>query len=269
MTRDYEQLRKDAIRVVSDDAVIVSARRRESKLDVTEKGRSDFVSDADVASEEYLKSALSAITPGCAFFTEESCRDVSDLTWLIDPIDGTTNYIHGCQNYAISAGLLERDGDTFHPVVGVVVLPDMHMCLSSAYGGSAMLSTSPCTYDDEHPIHVAETNDDDMSVISFGWDVSPCFPVGTLEAMSARFAGMKVMGPASFDICMVAMGMTDGYFEVIKPWDYCAAALILQNAGGILSDWDGDVPDFLRTNRIMAASPGMRARLLETTSAAR
>jgi len=204
-------------------------------LQVSVKGPADFVSAADHRADEVLIAELTKARPGYAFLTEETGTvEGTDKThrWIIDPLDGTTNFLHGIPIFAISIGL-EREGQI---VAAVVFNPVANELFVAERGAGAFLN--------DRRLRVAKRNELADAVIATG--IPNRGRMGhaafnkELPHLMQRTAGIRRCGSASIDLAWVAAGRFDGYWERgLKAWDIAAGLLLVEEAGGIVSDIDG------------------------------
>jgi myo-inositol-1(or 4)-monophosphatase len=205
------------------------------KLQVSLKGPANFVSSADRRAEETLFAELSKARPGYGFLGEEGGkREGADKshTWIVDPLDGTTNFLHGIPQFAISIAL-KRD-DTV--VAGLVYNPANDEMFMAERGKGAFMN--------EQRIRAAARKRLDDSVIACGL---PHYGRGDLALgrketglMQEQVAGLRRFGAAALDLAWVAAGRLDGYWERdLKPWDMAAGLILVREAGGFVSDCDG------------------------------
>jgi myo-inositol-1(or 4)-monophosphatase len=250
---DLEAMRTAAERAAKAGGAIVRdhlGRLRE----VRAKAPGDWVSEADLQSEQTVRDLLGRET-GLPVYGEEAGGEETDTGWLVDPLDGTANFVHGFDAVGVSVGLIV-DGV---PVVGVVDAPLLGRTYSAARGLGA--------HRDGRPISVS-ARAPEQAIVATGFpfrrkellvDYRPAFDVAL-----ARFEDLRRVGAASLDLCWTAEGVFDGYFELaLGPWDVCAGALIVREAGGVVTDWDADDRAWLRSGDILAGSPGIHQALLE------
>jgi myo-inositol-1(or 4)-monophosphatase len=194
----------------------------------------DLLTRADLESEKLIISAIKNTFPNHDIISEESDLELadSDFCWIIDPLDGTTNFVHSLPIFAVSIGL-QYNGET---VVGVVYNPVYKQCFHASLKGKAFLN--------DKVIHTTSTNTLNESLLATGFPYihddkwSASFQL--FQDFYSRTQGLRRLGAASLDFCFVAMGRFDGFYEFnLKPWDVCAGDLILREAGGKTSDWDG------------------------------
>lgn len=217
-------------------------------LQVSRKGPSDFVTSADLKAEKTLFEELSKARPGYCFMMEErGAVEGTDRTnrWIVDPLDGTTNFLHGVPHFAVSIGL-EREGVL---VAGVVYNVARDELFWAEKGQGAYLN--------DKRLRVAARADMKDAVFATGapFHGAPGHEVflGEIERVMARVAGVRRFGAAALDLAYVAAGRFDGYWERnLAPWDIAAGAVIVREAGGFVTEIDGG--DFMKTGAIIAAN---------------
>ncbi len=247
---DLQALLADVTAIAHDAGTIILDHARKPR-DIHHKGRIDLVTATDVAVEEFLCAKLGALLPGSHFLAEESSPDASLLenTWVIDPIDGTTNFAHGLPFVGTSIGLW-RDGDI---ALAIVNAPLLGTCFTAIKGHGA--------FQDGNPLKVSPTRELLHSVIATGFPYSMEKELpGLLRRMGrvlSRTQGVRRYGAASLDLAYVAAGHYDGYYErCLRPWDIAAGWLLVREAGGVLTRTDGSqfqlhAHDVLATNGII------------------
>ncbi|MCI9215393.1 MAG: inositol monophosphatase [Oscillospiraceae bacterium] len=209
----------------------------------------DLVTEYDLAVERFLKEKLPPLVPGSLFFGEEEKENASPLTgwvFIVDPIDGTTNFVRGLKHSAISVALA-HDGVVEY---GVVYDPYKDEIFSAKRGGGAFLNG--------RPIHVSE-RPLDQGVFGMGtaiYDrqfIAPTMRV--TEQLFRRSCDFRRLGAAALDLCDVACGRLDLFFEYsLSPWDHAAGGLILIEAGGVLSTLEGRPMDYTRRCSVWASN---------------
>jgi len=233
------------------------------KLQVSLKGPANFVSAADRRAEETLYAELSKARPGYGFLGEEGGkREGADKThtWIVDPLDGTTNFLHGIPQFCISIGL-EREGTI---VAGVIYNPANEELFIAERGKGAFLN--------DQRIRVAARKRLSEAVIACGLPHlgRPNIALGHREtaAVQEHVAGLRRFGAAALDLAWVAAGRLDGYWERdIKPWDMAAGLLMVREAGGFVSDIDG-ADEMMAKGHIVAGNEAMQKELLRALKAA-
>jgi len=212
------------------------------QLQVSVKGPSDFVSQADLRAESILREELEKARPGYAFLMEESGASGSDnwtWRWVVDPLDGTTNFLHGIPHWAISISLQRRLADgTIELSAGVVYSPAVDEMFWAEKGGGAFLN--------ERRLRVSARRELKDAVFATGIPFAAVLPrnrlafARTLGALMPLTAGIRRFGSAALDLAWVAAGRYDGYWELgLSAWDIAAGALIVREAGGTVTAPDG------------------------------
>jgi myo-inositol-1(or 4)-monophosphatase len=203
------------------------------QLQVSIKGPGDFVSAADLKADRTLKSELSRARPGYGLLFEESGASEGDgrHRWIVDPLDGTTNFLHGIPHFAISIGL-ERDGEI---VAGVVYEPTRNELYWAEKGAGAYLN--------DRRLRVSARRQISEAVFATGLsaaDRDRAAYAAITAAVTAAAAGVRRFGAAALDLAYVAAGRLDGFWEFgLKPWDIAAGLLLVREAGGYVSDLSG------------------------------
>lgn len=242
--------------------VILSFHHQRATLQTTFKGPRDLVTNADVASEKVIISILQASFPDDFILAEEGHHATSVAKgrwWIIDPIDGTTNFAHGFPIFCVSIGLW-IDG---YPHLGVVLDVMSGECFVAEKGKGATCNGVP--------IRVSQTTDLTQSLIATGFPYhefrrsEPYLNVFKHFLKEAR--SVRRPGAATYDLCSVAAGRFDGFYEFgLQAWDVGAAGLIVQEAGGVVTNWAGG-DDWLFSNKVIAGNPAMQEaiqKVLET-----
>lgn len=207
-------------------------------LQVSQKGPGNFVSAADLRSEKILRAELSKARPDFAFLLEESGKiDGRDLShrWIVDPLDGTTNFLHGIPHFSISVAL-EQDGDI---IAGIVYDPIKNELFCAEKGKGAFCNNRRLRVSGRRSLA------DGLVGMCRGYDPKAVTATGydddtILRRMTARIPTIRHYGAATLDLCYVAAGRFDGFWSVsLTPWDLAAGGLIIKEAGGYLSTLDG------------------------------
>ncbi len=227
-------------------------------LRVSQKAANDFVTEVDRASEQAIIDILLKAYPQHGILGEETGTTHghadSEFQWIIDPLDGTTNFIHGLPVYAVSIALAH------HGVVqhGVVYDPSRDELYTASRGGGAFL--------DNRRLRVSKRTRIEDSLIGTGFpyrrgdDLDDYLRM--FKAVAERCVGLRRPGAAALDLAYVAAGRYDGFFERgLKPWDVAAGALLVSEAGGLVGDFRGD-SDVLHRGELIAGSPRIYAQLV-------
>jgi myo-inositol-1(or 4)-monophosphatase len=228
-------------------------------LKVGSKGPNDFVSEVDQAAEQAIIQVLLEAYPGHGILAEESGREHgarnSEFVWIIDPLDGTTNFIHGLPVYAVSIALAHRG------VVqqAVVYDPARNDLFVASRGRGAFLN--------DRRLRVSKRTRVSDSLVGTG------FPyrrgdnfkryVEMFETVMQACAGLRRPGAAALDLCYVAAGWYDGFFETgLSPWDVAAGSLMITEAGGLIGNFTGEA-DFLHQREVVAGNPKVYGQLVQ------
>jgi myo-inositol-1(or 4)-monophosphatase len=227
-----------------------------ASADVEQKGPRDLVSVADREAEAHLVEAIRAAHPEDGILGEEgsSIEGTSGRRWILDPLDGTTNFVHGLPFFCVSIGL-EVDGEIAH---GCVYAPVMGEMFLASRGEGATLNGAPLTVSDQSELGRA--------LVATGFADARTRDVLRLdrfERILNRVASVRRLGSAALDLCYVARGWFDGFFEWnLNPWDVAGGALIVREAGGVVTDGLGG-DDWLCGRSLVAAGPGLQGKLRE------
>jgi myo-inositol-1(or 4)-monophosphatase len=232
---------------------VVSARFGAAR-EVRQKAPGDWVSAVDLDSEATVREVLDRDAPGIAFFGEEGGGERARTGWFVDPLDGTANFLHGFDAVGVSVALVD-DG---RPVVGVVHAPLLGRTFTAVRGGGAHRDGARLSVSDRSP---------DAAICATGFpfrrkDLVPRYQEAFRRAF-AEFEDLRRVGAASLDLCWTGEGVFDGFFELaLGTWDVAAGALVVAEAGGVVTDWAGDERAWLRSGDILAAPPRVHERLL-------
>ena len=225
------------------------------KLTVTKKRHNDFVSEVDRAAEDAIIAILKESFPDHAILAEESgSAGNSEYVWIIDPLDGTTNFLHGLPPYCVSIALSHRGVLT----QGVVYDPTRNDLFTATRGGGAFMN--------DRRIRVSRTLRMDEALVATGFPFRDLQNLDTylaqLRAITQHSAGVRRHGAAALDLAYVACGRYDAFWEMgLAPWDLAAGALLIQEAGGLVTDLDGE-STFLETGNIVCATPKVFPQVL-------
>ena len=238
------------------------------QLQVSVKGPSDFVSQADLRAEQTLREELTKARPGYAFLMEESGASGSEhwsWRWVVDPLDGTTNFLHGIPHWAISIGLERRlpEGGS-ELAAGLIYAPASDEMFWAEKGGGAFIN--------EKRLRVSARRELSTALFATGIPFAAVAPLRrlafahTLGALMPHVAGIRRFGAAALDLAWVAAGRYDGFWELgLKRWDMAAGLLLVREAGGYATDPGGSDP--LDTGHVVAANPHLHPVLTEQVAA--
>jgi myo-inositol-1(or 4)-monophosphatase len=262
-------LRLSAHMTVMQNAAARAAKRllrdfaEVEQLQVSVKGPGDFVSQADMRAEQSIRADLEKARPGYAFLMEESGASGGDnwtWRWIVDPLDGTSNFLHGIPHWCISIALERRlqDGST-EIAAGCIYAPAADEMFWAEKGGGAFLN--------ERRLRVSARRDMQQAMFATGipFAVVPqrrqlAF-ARTLASLMPQVAGIRRFGAAALDLAWVAAGRYEGFWELgLKPWDMAAGLLIVREAGGFVTDPQGGL-DPIPSGEVVAANPHLHETL--------
>lgn len=226
-----------------------------SRRTATKSSQSDLVTEIDQASERFIVEAIESARPLDGILGEEGTEKASKsgVTWVIDPLDGTTNFVLDLPWYAVSIGVLLEG----IPTVGVIVnVPQRDLYVGEIGAGA---------WRNDQPITVRPSRDLDTSVVAVGFDYLAQVrehQAAVVRSLLPRIADLRRLGSAALDLCHVATGQVDAYFETnVKPWDIAAGIVIAQEAGAVTTNVDGTpLEDF---SSVCAANPDTHKALVE------
>ena len=236
--------------------IIVRASDNIEKIKIQQKSTNDFVSEVDRAAESAIIESIQKVYPDHAFLAEESgVIGESDYVWIIDPLDGTTNFIHGFPVYAVSIALAFKG----QIQQAVVYDPNRNDLFTATRGGGAYLN--------EKRIRVSKREKLLDCLIGTGFPFQMGTDIDTytemFKALTLKTAGIRRPGAAALDLAYLAAGRIDGFWEMgLKPWDMAAGVLLITEAGGLVGDFSGE-QDFLESGRIVAGNPKIFAQMLK------
>ncbi|MFI5231747.1 MAG: inositol monophosphatase family protein [Gemmatimonadales bacterium] len=245
-------------------AVIRTAEPRVREIIWREKGATDFVSEVDLGAEQAIFGVVRRHLPEAAFLAEETAatispeRQNSGIVFVIDPLDGTTNFLHGYPEYAVSIGVLVNGA----LAAGVVLDVPADERFTAIVGGGAQLNGAP--------IHVSAIDNPQRALFGTGFpfvrheEIAPY--LGQLGRVMAGAAGVRRAGAAALDLASVACGRFEGFWEMkLSPWDIAAGMLLVREAGGIVTTLEGADCPVARTS-VVAGSAAMHPWLLRTVN---
>ena len=229
-----------------------------SASDIEEKGVHDFVSYVDKTAESKIVSVLQKLLPEAGFVAEEGTltKKGDRFNWIIDPLDGTTNFLHHIPLYSVSIALM--DGD--NTILGVVHEPNLNECFSAIANGPALLNGNE--------IRVSAESEMRKSLIATGF---PYYDYGKLQEYINLFmhfarntSGLRRLGSAAVDLAYTACGRFEAFYEYgLHPWDVAAGAFIVQQAGGQVTDFGGG-NDYVFGGEMLASNTVLHEDLLKS-----
>ena len=227
-------------------------------LKIRAKQANDFVTQVDQAAEEAIIGIVRHAYPDHGFLAEESGRSEgkADYVWIIDPLDGTTNFIHGFPQYCVSIGVQHR-GSLTH---AVIYDPNRNELFTASKGGGAFLN--------DRRIRVSKCLKLQDALVGTGFPFREItridLYVRQLKTLMTGSSGVRRAGAAALDLAYVACGRLDAFWELgLAPWDMAAGALLIQEAGGLVGDLAGEA-GYLERGEIVAASPKIFPALLQS-----
>ncbi len=254
---DYSDELETAKKAAEAAAEIILGFHQKNDFEISFKGKNDLVTDADLAAEKKILSVIRGAFPDDQVLAEETAHQQilpEERTWLIDPIDGTTNFAHGFPVFCVSIALWEEQ----EAKIALVLEANKGECFTAVRGKGAFLNGEP--------ISVSKVNEPKYSLIGTGFPYNDMSLVNNylrmFEWLMYRTQGVRRPGAASYDLCCVACGRFDGFYEyALNPWDVAAGSLIVQEAGGKISDWQKG-SNWLFGRRIVAGNPEIHDFLL-------
>jgi myo-inositol-1(or 4)-monophosphatase len=227
------------------------------KLTIEHKAQNDFVSEVDRAAEQAIIEVLKDAYPQHSILAEESGASggETEYQWIIDPLDGTTNFLHGFPQYCVSIALAVK-GQVSH---GVVYDPTRNDLFTASKGGGAFLN--------ERRIRVSKTLQLKDALLGTGFPFKEFSQfdqfIATFKELTMKCAGIRRPGAAALDLAYVACGRYDGFWEQgLHAWDMAAGSLLIKEAGGLVTDFSGE-DDYLGSGKILAATPKIFPSLLK------
>ena len=239
--------------------IINRAAQNLDLLHVSRKAHSDFVSEVDGAAEEAIIGTLRDAYPDHAILAEESGAQgdagKSEYRWLIDPLDGTTNFLHGFPHYSVSIGLMHKNLLT----QAVVYNPSANELFTASRGGGAYLN--------DHRLRVSKRDKLGDCLIGTGFPFREFTHaeayLSIFKDIMPRVAGIRRPGSAALDLAYVAAGRYDGFWEFgLSPWDMAAGCLLITEAGGLVGDMEGN-DTYMHSGNVLAGNPRIFGQLLQ------
>lgn len=255
---DYNLIGKETISICKNAGQFIREQLNQIKeSDIEQKGTHDFVTFVDKTAEEMLVKALHILLPEAGFITEEGTSTVRGprYNWVIDPLDGTTNFLHGLPCFSVSVALVENN----EPIIGVVYEINLDECFSATKGGGAFLNGVP--------IRVSTQKNMDRALIATGFPYNdykllPKYML-VFEHLIRNASGVRRLGSAAADLAYVACGRFEFFFEYsLKHWDVAAGILLVTEAGGIVTDFSGG-KEYLFGRQVLASNAVMATEATE------
>jgi len=239
--------------------VMLNGLQKRGKIKISLKGRNDFVSEIDQQAEAVIIDTIKRAYPQHAVLGEESGYqggEQAEYEWVIDPLDGTTNYLHGNPQFCVSIALRHHQ----RLEQGVVYDPTRDELYTTSRGQGAFLN--------DRRIRVTNLTSLEHALLGTGFpfreqqDLSAY--IDMFRALSTQTSGIRRPGSAALDLAYVAAGRLDGFWEMgLNPWDIAAGVLLIQEAGGIVSDFSGG-HDFMDSGNVVAGPPKVLKAILQT-----
>lgn len=236
--------------------IIIRSLQHVEHLEVTTKGRNDYVSDVDRLAEQEIINTIKKAYPDHAILAEESGEaGKNDTVWIIDPLDGTANFLHGFPHYCVSIGIVVK-GRIEH---GVIYDPLRDELFTASRGAGAQLN------DRRLRVTKQKTLENTLIATGFPFKYHQHFPafLDMVGSVFPKVSDLRRGGSAALDLAYVAAGRVDGYWEIgLKKWDMAAGVLLVEEAGGIVTDFAGG-SDYLEHGNIVAGSLGVQQALFD------
>lgn len=237
--------------------IIIRNFTNNESLSMTAKQKNDFVTEVDVKAEQAIISTIHKAHPNHAIMAEESGykEGQEDVLWIIDPLDGTTNYIHGFPHFAVSIAV-QINKKIEH---AVVFDPMRNEFFSASRGRGARLN--------DHRLRVARQHQLSNALLGTGFpfrnqEIAEKY-FATFQSLFGQCSGIRRAGAATLDLAYVAAGRLDGFWEFsLQPWDIAAGSLLIKEAGGLVGDFDGG-EQYLKSGNIVAGNPKIFKSLLQ------
>jgi len=259
---DYARVCEQAARAGGE--VLLQYR---NKFSVREKGPSDLVTEADLASQVAVREFVLGAFPDHNFLGEEDDPQAleqsdSDFTWIVDPLDGTTNYVHGLENYCVSVALQQRKNGESKIIEGAIYDPVRDRCYRATLGGGA--------YCDGVQLSVSDVTELSKSLIVASLPAKVARDSGEIERfidVMLNCQALRRLGSAALNLCFVAAGQLDAYWATsVKQWDVAAGLLIVAEAGGQVSHISGGPLDLDDPKFVVSSTPDLHGDLVKLLS---
>lgn len=232
---------------------------RAGSRNIRQKGRGDYVTDLDHASEKLIVDMIRQAFPDHQIEAEESGRETNEASfrWIIDPLDGTANFIQGIPFYSVSIGVM-FEGSL---ITGVIFDPERNEMFKAVRGRGAWLNDKKISVSDKKSI--------ESTVLASGFPFRIVeeldLYLSSFRAFFLKAAAIRRMGSAALDLAYTACGRLDGYWEMrLNPWDVAAGAVLIREAGGMITDFDGG-DDFLESGNVVASNGGIHGEMIAVT----
>jgi myo-inositol-1(or 4)-monophosphatase len=238
--------------------IIIRQSNRLHELKITSKARNSYVSEVDRKAEDHIIYTIQKAYPDHGIFAEESgIQEGDEFQWIIDPLDGTTNYLHGFPQYAVSIAMRHKG----RLEAGVIYDPFKQEMFTALRGSGAQLNN--------RRIRVSSINHLEPALIGTGLPYNEAtYPhmaayLGMLQDVMQQTSGVRRAGSAALDLAYVAAGRLDGFWEIaLNPWDIAAGILLIREAGGLVANFTGG-EDVMRSGNIVAGNPKIFKALLQ------
>lgn len=260
---DTTDIAQTVARIALEAGNQIYDQQQHAREQATKSTTIDIVTDADQQAERYIVAELERLFPAHHIVGEEggghgADKETAEFFWFIDPIDGTTNYANGIPHYCVSLALTDSNRT---PLVGIIYEPTRDELYMATQGGGATLNGQP--------MHVSATDNLLQSVVASGFAYdkqdNPDNNIPQWYAFLMRTRGVRRIGSAALDLAYVAAGRFDGYWErSLNPWDALAGMLLVQEAGGTVTDYHGgDQPQCTDDGRYVASNGHIHAAMLD------
>ena len=227
---------------------------------IEEKERHSLVSYVDKNAETYLVKHLSGLIPGCGFITEEDTveNNKQEYTWIIDPLDGTTNFLYGIPHFSCSVALQHHDEVVIGVIIDIMRKDTFHAIKSDG------------AYLNDHLLTIDSSPGFSEALVATGFPYSNGYDavvfLGVMKEVLENARGVRRLGSAALDLAYVAAGRLGAYYETsLNPWDIAAGQLIVQEAGGVMMDFNGG-NNYMTGDHIIACAPQHSKELLDIIS---